>query len=73
MKVKTTRREILYLSENEIVKIIKDHLQKSYRVEQAIPIIKTIYDGSLGDLGTETFMGYELVANFYEEEKEIKI
>jgi hypothetical protein len=73
MKVKTSRKEILHLSSDEVVKIIKDHLQQHYRIEHANPIIKTVYDGSLGDIGTETFMGYELVANVYDDTKEIKI
>lgn len=73
MKSKTTRKEELELSAEEVVKIIKDHLQQHYRVENAYPIIKTIYDGSMGDPGTETFMGYQLIANVYEDEKEIKI
>jgi hypothetical protein len=73
MKAKSTRKEELELSAEEVVKIIKDHLQKSYRIEGAYPIIKTVYDGSMGDTGTEEFMGYRLVANVYEDEKEIKI
>ena len=73
MKSKTTRKEELELSAEEVVKIIKDHLQQHYRVENAYPIIKTVYDGTMGDTGTEEFMGYRLVANVYEDEKEIKI
>ncbi len=73
MKVKSLRRETLNLSEEEVVKIIKEHLQKNYMIEHATPIIKTVYDGSMGDPGTEVFAGYELVANVYEDEKEIKV
>ena len=73
MKAKTTRKDELILSAEEVVKIIKDHLQQHYRVENAYPIIKTVYDGTMGDTGTEEFMGYRLVANVYEDEKEIKI
>jgi len=73
MKAKTTRKDELILSAEEVIKIIKDHLQQHYRIEQIRPIIKTVYDGTPGDLGTETFMGYEITANLYEDEKEIKI
>ncbi len=73
MKVKSLRRETLNLSEEEVVKIIKEHLQKNYMIEHATPIIKTVYDGSMRDSGTEIFAGYELVANVYEDEKEIKV
>jgi hypothetical protein len=55
------------------VKIIKEHLIGSYKIEHAYPIIKTVYDGTMGDTGTDTFMGYEIVANVYEDEKEIQI
>jgi len=73
MKAKTTRRDVLELSAEEVVKINKDHLQQHYLIEQIRPIIKTVYDGTPGDLGMETFMGYEITANVYEDEKEIKI
>ncbi len=73
MKVKTSRKEVLHLSSDEVVKIIKDHFQQHYRVEYANPIIKTVYDGTMGDTGIEVFAGYELVANVYEDEKEIKV
>jgi hypothetical protein len=73
MKAKTTRKDVLELSAEEVIKIIKDHLQQHYRIEQIRPIIKTVYDGTPGDLGMETFMGYEITANVYEDEKEIKI
>jgi hypothetical protein len=73
MKAKTTRKDELILSAEEVVKIIKDHLQQHYRVENAYPIIKTVYDGTMGDMGTEEFMGYRLVANVYEDEKEVRV
>lgn len=61
--VKTTQTKIV-ISEQEIKDIIINYLgDKGYDVNSYESIIKTVYDGTMNDLGTDEFAGVVVYVN----------
>jgi hypothetical protein len=72
MIVTTIKRTTIKISTSEIKRLVQLHLEeKGYVVEQIQYNIKTEYDGSLGDPGTEVFTGMTIVANVEREDHEV--
>ena len=64
MEIKTTTLTSIKLSAKDVQDIIIEHLKnKGFTVEQYSAHIKTVYDGSMGDYGTEEFDGVCITAN----------
>ncbi len=76
MKLKSIRKDVLHLSAEEVEKIIHLHLQQKCHynsIDSTAPIIQTVYDGTMGDPGTEKFMGYNLEVTYYNIDQEVEI
>lgn len=72
MIVTTIKRTTIEISSSEIRQLVQLHLEeKGYNIEQIQYNIKTEYDGSLGDPGTDVFTGMTIVANVEREEHEV--
>lgn len=64
MEITTTTQTKIIISHTDIQDIVTNYLkEKGYEINNYQPIIKTIYDGTMNDLGTEEFMGIEIMAN----------
>ena len=62
MEIVTKTIKRIKISREEVTKIIKRYFIESHGIviEGCSPLIQTVYDGSLGDPGTEEFMGFEI-------------
>ena len=68
MEIKTTTLTSIKLSAKDIKEIVIEHFKnKGFTVEQYSEHIKTVYDGGIGDYGTEEFDGVSIIANKKEE------
>lgn len=62
MEITNTTQTRIIISAKEIQDIVTNHLkEKGYDVIQYREIIKTVYDGSLGDMGEETFAAVDIL------------
>lgn len=62
MEITNTTQTRIIISAKEIQDIVTNHLkEKGYDVIQYREIIKTVYDGSLGDMGEETFASVDIL------------
>jgi hypothetical protein len=69
MKATKTSKTEVVLTRNDIEYIIKEYLEmKHLTVDSLSPQIKTVYDGCMGDPGTDEFTGYKIIANTKVEE-----
>ena len=72
MEIKTTTLTSISLSAKDVKEIVINHLkEKGFIVEQYRAHIKTVYDGSMGDYGTEEFSGVTITANKIEKTHEL--
>jgi K+/H+ antiporter YhaU regulatory subunit KhtT len=72
MKATKSERVGIKISKHEVYSIIINHLaSKGFEVNHCSAIIETVYDGTMGDTGTEEFTGLTIVANEKKEEFEI--
>lgn len=72
MEIKTTTLTNIKLTANDVKQIVIDYLKdKGFTVEHYSAHIKTEYDGSMGDYGTEVFDGVSITANKIEKEIEL--
>lgn len=72
MKITKTSRVQIEITANEIVDLVKSHLEKKGFVVNHMSFnIKTEYDGCLGDLGTDVVSGMSVTADTKIEEDEI--
>ena len=64
MEIKTTTLTSINLTANDVKQILTNYLKdKGFTVEQYSAHIKTEYDGTMGDYGTEVFSGVSITAN----------
>lgn len=72
MEIKTTTLTKIDLTADDVQGIVTNYLKdKGFSVETYCPHITTVYDGGMGDYGTEIFNGISITAN--KEEKNIDI
>ena len=72
MEIKTTTLTSISLSAKDVKEIVINHLkEKGFIVEQYSAHIKTVYDGSMGDYGTDEFSGVTITANKIEQTHEL--
>lgn len=72
MEIKTTTITSIKLSAKDVQEIVIEHLKnKGFIVEQYSAHIKTVYDGGMGDYGTEEFDGISITANKVEKNHEL--
>lgn len=72
MEINTTTRTTIKLSAEDVKEIINQHLKsKGFEMDTYSPHIETVYDHSMDQYGTETFMGVTVVANTLEKKVEI--
>lgn len=68
MEIQTTTLTSIKLSAKDVQEIITEYLQnKGFTIEQYSTKIKTVYDGGMGDYGSEEFAGIDITANKKEE------
>jgi hypothetical protein len=73
MKIKKTTLTQIELSKSDVEKIIKDYFaEKGYVIETYTPLIAVVYDGCLGDSGTDEFTGITMSANKIVEKIDLK-
>ena len=64
MEIKTTTQTSIRLSAKDVKEIVSNYLKdKGFSVENYSTHIKTVYDGGIGDYGTEEFDGISITAN----------
>jgi len=64
MEIKTTTLTSIKLTAKDVQEIVTEYLKnKGFTVEQYSEQIKTVYDDSMGDYGTEVFDGVSITAN----------
>ena len=72
MEIKTTTLTSIKLTANDVKQIVTDYLKDNgFTVEGYYEQIKTVYDGGIGDYGTEVFDGVSITANRIEKEIEL--
>lgn len=72
MDIKTTTVTNIKLTANDVKQIVTDYLKdKGFTVEGYYEQIKTVYDGGIGDYGTEVFDGVSITANKIEKNVEL--
>jgi len=73
MEIKTTTLTSIKLTAKDVQEIVTEYLKnKGFTVEQYGEHIKTVYDGSMGDYGTEVFDGVSITANKIVENIDLK-
>jgi len=64
MEIKTTTLTSINLTAADVKEIVTNYLKdKGFTVENYTEHIKTVYDGSMHDYGTEVFGGLSITAN----------
>ena len=64
MKATQTSKTEVVLTRKDVEDIIKAHLEcRHLTVDSMRYQIETVYDGSMGDSGTDEFCGYKIIAN----------
>lgn len=64
MEIKTTTLTSINLTAADVKEIVTNYLKdKGFTVENYTEHIKTVYDGGMGDYGTEVFGGLSITAN----------
>jgi len=72
MKASKIEKVGIKISKEEVYSIIANHLaSKGFEVNYCAANIETVYDGTMGDTGTEEFTGLIIVANEKKDEFEI--
>ena len=68
MKIQTTTLTSISLTAADVKEIVTEYFKnKGYDIETYSAHIKTVYDGSMDDYGTEEFSGISITANKKEE------
>lgn len=72
MEIKTTTITSIKLTAADVKVIVTNYFKdKGFTVENYTEHIKTVYDGSMGDYGTEVFDGLSISANKIEKNVEL--
>ena len=72
MEIKTTTLTSIRLTSKDVKEIISNYLKdKGFTIENYSEHIKTVYDGGMGDYGSEEFDGISITANKIEKTHEI--